>query len=57
MKRTAAQHLGTNEAMKAVAREIADRQERERQQLLAMHDDMPAAMTSSASERRRMTKD
>lgn len=52
---------GDNSGLRAIAQQIADKQSREREQLLAMHrdaDDHSAhAMTSSSTERRRMTKD
>lgn len=51
---------GSNAGLKELARTIADKQARERQQLMAMHEDIHAAhatMTSSSSERQRMAKD
>jgi uncharacterized protein (DUF305 family) len=51
---------GSLEPMKAVAREIRDMQSRERQQMLAMHDDFHAGRTTAArasEARRRMTKE
>lgn len=50
---------GSNDGLQAVAREIADMQSRERQQMLAMHDNMSddRSMVSASGERRRMTKD
>lgn len=50
---------GTNAELKGIAQEIADKQTREREQLMAMHRDMHSSsetMTSSSTERRRMTK-
>jgi uncharacterized protein (DUF305 family) len=51
---------GDHEGLRAIAQSIADKQAREREQLVAMHRDLSddmRAMTSSSSERRRMTKD
>ncbi len=51
---------GTNAGLKEIAQKIADKQSRERQQLMAMHETMSAehgTMTSSSSERQRMAKD
>lgn len=50
---------GSNDGLQAIAREIADMQSRERQQMLAMHDNMSddRSMVSASGERRRMTKD
>lgn len=52
---------GDHSGLRAIAQQIADKQSRERQQLVAMHRDLTGgeahAMTSSSAERRRMTKD
>jgi uncharacterized protein (DUF305 family) len=51
---------GDNSGLRAIAQEIADKQARERDQLVAMHRDMSGetqTMTSSSTGRRRMTKD
>jgi uncharacterized protein (DUF305 family) len=50
---------GSNAGLKEIARQIADKQSRERQQLLAMHENMSddMTMTSSSPGRRRMSKD
>jgi uncharacterized protein (DUF305 family) len=51
--------MGSNAGLKDIAQQIADKQSRERQQLLAMHENIDAghsAMTSSSS-RQRMAKD
>lgn len=52
---------GDNGGLRAIAQEIADKQSRERKQLVAMHRDLSggstAATTSSSTGRRRMTKD
>jgi uncharacterized protein (DUF305 family) len=51
---------GDNSGLRAIAQEIADKQSREREQLVAMHRDLTGetqAMTSSSTGRRRMTKD
>lgn len=52
---------GSSEPMKEIARNIVTQQTAERDRLLAMHRDLkdapPAAMTSSATERQRLSKD
>jgi len=51
---------GDDSGLRAIAQEIADTQVREREQFVAMHRDLDGqtqAMTSSSTERRRMTKD
>lgn len=52
---------GDNSGLRAIAQEIADKQSREREQLVAMHRDLSGGetqpMASSSTERRRMTKD
>lgn len=50
---------GSSAELKQIAQTIADKQSREREQLLAMHQDLSHSsetMTSSSAERRRMTK-
>lgn len=51
--------MGTNADIKAIAQTIADKQSREREQLLAMNRNLSSSsetMTSAAPERQRMTK-
>jgi uncharacterized protein (DUF305 family) len=51
---------GDDSGLRAIAQQIADKQSREREQLVAMHRDLTggeAKATSSSTEHRRMTKD
>lgn len=52
--------MGASEGMKDLARNLAEKQRAERQQLLAMNDSLKStqsSMTSAAGSRERMTKD
>ena len=42
--------MGSNEGLKTLARQIIDKQTREREQLAAMHEQAPETMTSAAQE-------